>query len=250
MYMPVPDVPSNHSSEDAANVKTAIERMSESLTSLMRRYPRNPEVISVTRYALSCLDENLYQLDLTGIESSSDPFTGDKSPKRPDGESGMFDYLVSFNQPRAPMMSKPSTGGDRSLLGVGMQTSVQIEKLMASDAVIGVWGLDLFGLDKASKHHPLSTIVMGINQRCDMTGVLGLDRRKFYRFVTRIESLYRADPPYHNAIHAADVTNSLFFFMQAANWLELIQPVELFWLQSSLPCATMWAILARTMRTW
>ncbi|CEL97085.1 unnamed protein product [Vitrella brassicaformis CCMP3155] len=207
-------------------MRTALEMLLEKLSVLERRYERNSEVLSVVKYARTAVDKGaktLFQLDLSSMCFS------DSSSNEGQGKSDVRRYvedLTSGQKPAARVVHSPGLM-DRTLLGVGLQTGIEIQKLMASENVIGVWALDVFDLDVASRHHPLSTIVMGINQRYDMITHLGLDRRKFTRLVSKIESLYVPSNAYHNALHAADVTNSAFYFALAANWLELIQPLEM-----------------------
>ncbi|KAJ9519405.1 hypothetical protein QJQ45_023025, partial [Haematococcus lacustris] len=67
-----------------------------------------------------------------------------------------------------------------------------------------------WALSRASQGHPLSTLAYFMLHQAGLIQSLELDPVRLARFLRRIEAGYQPSTPYHNAIHAADVLQTLY----------------------------------------
>eukprot|EP00002_Diphylleia_rotans_P022039 TRINITY_DN4310_c0_g1_i4.p1 TRINITY_DN4310_c0_g1~~TRINITY_DN4310_c0_g1_i4.p1 ORF type:complete len:1071 (+),score=217.40 TRINITY_DN4310_c0_g1_i4:111-3323(+) len=63
-----------------------------------------------------------------------------------------------------------------------------------------------------------------------------IDRLKLYNFLLKCQSLYRSDVPYHNFVHAFDVTHCTYLFFKHCNIREYLTDVEIFGLFVASVC--------------
>uniref|UniRef100_A0A7R9Z267 PDEase domain-containing protein n=1 Tax=Chlamydomonas euryale TaxID=1486919 RepID=A0A7R9Z267_9CHLO len=69
------------------------------------------------------------------------------------------------------------------------------------------WNFSAFELEKTTEGSPLITVTIALLEVHDLLDGWKLDRGTVERFLRRVEAEY-LDNPYHNAIHAADVTQT------------------------------------------
>lgn len=92
-------------------------------------------------------------------------------------------------------------------------------------AGVGRWDLDLFRVAEITERSPLVHVGMMALQEtvCD----LELHLPKVRSFMASIEALYSKTTPYHNATHAADVMNSMVYFLKLTSTpLAMLDPVD------------------------
>ena len=77
---------------------------------------------------------------------------------------------------------------------------------------ISRWEFDAFEAATRSKGRPLVLIGFALFRRHHLIEDLGLPVRELMNFLASVETGYR-DNPYHNAIHAADVSQAVSYFM-------------------------------------
>jgi hypothetical protein len=73
------------------------------------------------------------------------------------------------------------------------------------------WDFDVFAVGEITKH-PLVFVAYSLLSGFDMIHSFKLDESVVERYLKKIESCY-TDTPYHNALHAADVTQNLNYFI-------------------------------------
>ena len=89
------------------------------------------------------------------------------------------------------------------------------------------WSFNIFDLDRITQGHPLYYIALYIvRQRWQDDPTLPLDMNRFKQWLLLIESNYHRTNPYHNAIHAADVTQSLYFLLTRSKIQVLDLPTD------------------------
>ena len=87
---------------------------------------------------------------------------------------------------------------------------------------------DIFELRRATNGHELFTIMHLLFTRQGLFSTLQMPIQKFKRFVSKVQSGYNASVPYHNATHAADVTQTIHYFLTTCAAADLLQltPLE------------------------
>ncbi|GBF89886.1 hypothetical protein Rsub_02590 [Raphidocelis subcapitata] len=75
------------------------------------------------------------------------------------------------------------------------------------------WDFNMFELDRASGRRPLSTTTLALLEDQGLLENWLLDRPTVERFLAAAEAAYRGNP-YHNAVHAADVTQTAAVIMR------------------------------------
>jgi len=74
------------------------------------------------------------------------------------------------------------------------------------------WELDIFEVNDATGGRPLLPIALALFERYDFVGSFGLDRAVVCSFFAAVEAGYHWGNPFHNNIHAADVTQAVNHF--------------------------------------
>ncbi|KAI8813746.1 hypothetical protein BJ742DRAFT_672305 [Cladochytrium replicatum] len=72
---------------------------------------------------------------------------------------------------------------------------------------------DIFELDRMSNHRPLHYISWYLFRKHDFLEKFKIPEAKFRHWVTKVEQGYKPTNPYHNSIHAADVTHSMHYYV-------------------------------------
>lgn len=90
------------------------------------------------------------------------------------------------------------------------------------------WSFDVLSLAERSAGHPLIFVAMGLMHRHDLFRLMGVDEHVMLRFVGEIEAGYVASNTYHNATHAADVTQTFNTLIVASQLAEVMTPLEKF----------------------
>jgi hypothetical protein len=81
--------------------------------------------------------------------------------------------------------------------------SLEPEMDMSMDS----WSFDTYQVDE----HPLLYIYIWIMEKTDLLNVFNFDSDLFIKFVLSIEKSYRAENPYHNMFHGADVLQAVYY---------------------------------------
>lgn len=82
----------------------------------------------------------------------------------------------------------------------------------------------IFALKEVTNGNELFTLMQLFFRRSSLITALGIDSEKFKRFVSRVQSGYNTSIPYHTATHAADVTQTMHYFMTTAGVGDIMQP--------------------------
>jgi hypothetical protein len=76
---------------------------------------------------------------------------------------------------------------------------------------LGSWEFDIFALAALRPHTVIQTVAWACLLRHDLPRSLGLPEASVRRWLEAVEEGY-TDPPYHNRVHGADVTQTTFWF--------------------------------------
>lgn len=75
-------------------------------------------------------------------------------------------------------------------------------------ADIDKWGVDLFKISEYSNNRPLTCVTYTILQERNLLKTFNIPAQTVVTYLMHLEDHYHRDVPYHNAMHAADVTQS------------------------------------------
>lgn len=92
---------------------------------------------------------------------------------------------------------------------------------------LDTWGADIFEIDRLSNGHALTTTAYRIFQKRDLMHIFSIDAATLVRYLLKVESSYHSDVPYHNSLHAADVTQTSHFLLQAETLDDVFSDLEI-----------------------
>lgn len=73
---------------------------------------------------------------------------------------------------------------------------------------IDKWGIDIFRIGDLSNNRPLTCVAYTTFLSRDLLKTLAIPPKTFVAFMMTLEDHYVKDNPFHNSLHAADVTQS------------------------------------------
>lgn len=73
---------------------------------------------------------------------------------------------------------------------------------------IDKWGIDIFRIGELSCNRPLTCVAYTSFQNRDLLKIMMIPPKTFVTFMMTLEDHYVKDNPFHNSLHAADVTQS------------------------------------------
>jgi len=103
----------------------------------------------------------------------------------------------------------------------------QLEALM--EAQFPNWGLDVFEVARLTGNRPLRFVGWESLRRGCFFSEFEIDAEKALNFLTSVESSYMSSEqvPYHNSLHAADVTHTVFSLLWKVGFIEYFEPPAL-----------------------
>ncbi|OAF71378.1 hypothetical protein A3Q56_00851 [Intoshia linei] len=90
------------------------------------------------------------------------------------------------------------------------------------------WNFNILQLSELTNNRPLTSIFYQILRQENLINLLKLDEKKLISFISIIESLYNSKLPYHNNLHAADVTKSSYILSQMNPVKKCLSNLDLF----------------------
>lgn len=73
---------------------------------------------------------------------------------------------------------------------------------------IDKWGIDIFRIGELSNNRPLTCVAYTAFHSRDLFKLMMIPPKIFVTFMMTLEDHYVKDNPFHNSLHAADVTQS------------------------------------------
>jgi len=89
--------------------------------------------------------------------------------------------------------------------GIETEYEPELESLMEN---IDVWGLNIFDVHKFSSEHSLTCVMFKIFKERNLLEIFDIPSRKLVNYLLTLEAHY-LNVPYHNSMHAADVTQAV-----------------------------------------
>ncbi|XP_061192536.1 high affinity cAMP-specific 3',5'-cyclic phosphodiesterase 7A-like isoform X2 [Saccostrea echinata] len=127
-----------------------------------------------------------------------------------DKNSRLSSRFQSFNKHRRKRsVTENASRQLQSLLD--QQYSQQAQELMSQ---LSVWNFDIFNLDVLTGGRSLTHVAIHLFKKYNLISTFKLDFIKLMQTFTLIENGYHGSNPYHNAVHAADVTQAMHCYLQ------------------------------------
>lgn len=107
---------------------------------------------------------------------------------------------------KKPFLHASSFSTDRiPKFGVEVTQEEELGKILED---VDKWGIDLYRIADLSNRKPLTSVTYTIFMERELLKVFKIPPKTFITFMMTLEAHYLKDVPYHNSLHAADVTQS------------------------------------------
>ncbi|XP_029675119.1 cAMP-specific 3',5'-cyclic phosphodiesterase, isoforms N/G isoform X4 [Formica exsecta] len=126
---------------------------------------------------------------------------------------------------KRPLTHTNSFTGERvPLHGVETPHEEDLGKLLSD---IDKWGIDIFRIGDLSSNRPLTCVAYTAFQSRDLLKSLAIPPKTFVAFMMTLEDHYVKDNPFHNSLHAADVTQSTHTLLNTPALESVFTPLEI-----------------------
>ncbi|KAG9347669.1 hypothetical protein JZ751_005242 [Albula glossodonta] len=122
----------------------------------------------------------------------------------------------------------------RLLRGITPQTSLHLlDEDYLGQAVhmlskVGTWNFDIFLFDRLTNGNSLVTLLCHLFNVYGLIHHFQLDMVKLHRFLGMVQEDYHSQNPYHNAVHAADVTQAMHCYLKEPKLAQYLTPLDIF----------------------
>ncbi|CAG09087.1 unnamed protein product, partial [Tetraodon nigroviridis] len=93
---------------------------------------------------------------------------------------------------------------------------------------VGTWNFDIFLFDRLTNGNSLVTLMCHLFNVYGLVHHFQLDMVKLHRFLGMVQEDYHSQNPYHNAVHAADVTQAMYCYLKEPKLAEQLSPLDVF----------------------
>ncbi|XP_033932155.1 3',5'-cyclic-AMP phosphodiesterase 7B-like isoform X1 [Pseudochaenichthys georgianus] len=93
---------------------------------------------------------------------------------------------------------------------------------------VGTWNFDIFLFDRLTNGNSLVTLMCHLFNVYGLIHHFQLDMVKLHRFLGMVQEDYHSQNPYHNAVHAADVTQAMYCYLKEPKLAEQLSPLDVF----------------------
>ncbi|XP_033999803.1 cAMP-specific 3',5'-cyclic phosphodiesterase 7B-like isoform X2 [Trematomus bernacchii] len=93
---------------------------------------------------------------------------------------------------------------------------------------VGTWNFDIFLFDRLTNGNSLVTLMCHLFNVYGLIHHFQLDMVKLHRFLGMVQEDYHFQNPYHNAVHAADVTQAMYCYLKEPKLAEQLSPLDVF----------------------
>ncbi|XP_070506227.1 3',5'-cyclic-AMP phosphodiesterase-like isoform X3 [Chironomus tepperi] len=126
---------------------------------------------------------------------------------------------------KRPLMHTNSFTSDRlPLYGVETPHEATLGAMLND---VNTWGIDIFKIGTLSCNRPLTCVAYQIFQERELLNTLMVPAKVFLAFMSTLEDHYVKDNPFHNSLHAADVTQSCNVLLNTPALENVFTPLEI-----------------------
>ncbi|PAA87228.1 hypothetical protein BOX15_Mlig000524g4 [Macrostomum lignano] len=172
----------------------------------------------------------------SGGGSGGDIETGEgRSPRDANGAQATM-TKVQVKSTRTPAQLSAIEAGEAQLPPrLGVETPHSEALIQLFETGLDKWGIDIFKVDELSANKPLTSVVYAIFEKRDFFSKFCIHPSTLVSYFSQVEQHYKPDNPYHNAVHAADVTQSTHVLLNAPSIGNVFSDLEI--LASVFACA-------------
>ncbi|ETE70515.1 High affinity cAMP-specific 3',5'-cyclic phosphodiesterase 7A, partial [Ophiophagus hannah] len=92
---------------------------------------------------------------------------------------------------------------------------------------VGNWNFDIFLFDRLTNGNSLVTLTFHLFNLHGLIEYFQLDTMKLRRFLVMVQEDYHSHNPYHNAVHAADVTQAMHCYLNEPKLFQSLTPWDI-----------------------
>ncbi|KAM4687565.1 high affinity 3',5'-cyclic-AMP phosphodiesterase 7A isoform 1-T1 [Discoglossus pictus] len=92
---------------------------------------------------------------------------------------------------------------------------------------VGNWNFDIFLFDRLTNGNSLVTLTFHLLSHQGLIQHFQLDMVKLRRFLVMVQEDYQSQNPYHNAVHAADVTQAMYCYLKEPKLAKSFTPWDI-----------------------
>ncbi|XP_078319355.1 high affinity 3',5'-cyclic-AMP phosphodiesterase 7A-like isoform X3 [Crassostrea virginica] len=139
-----------------------------------------------------------------------------------DQKSRLSSRFQSFNKHRRKRSASENASHQLQSL-LDQQYSQQAQELMSH---LNVWNFDIFNLDILTGGRSLTHVAIHLFKKYNLISAFKLDFIQLMQTFSLIENGYHGSNPYHNSVHAADVTQAMHCYLQEGQLRNSIPKLE------------------------
>uniref|UniRef100_A0A0K8TXX2 Phosphodiesterase n=1 Tax=Bactrocera latifrons TaxID=174628 RepID=A0A0K8TXX2_BACLA len=160
----------------------------------------------ISEYICSTFLDKQQELDLPSMRGDDNPDQHNMLTQHQRSRSPRGPPMSQISGVKRPLSHTNSFTGER-LPTFGVET-VHENALGTLLGDVDTWGIDIFKIGDLSANRPLTCVAYTIFQSRELLTSLMIPPKTFINFMTTLEDHYVKDNPFHNSLHAADVTQS------------------------------------------
>uniref|UniRef100_H0X146 3',5'-cyclic-AMP phosphodiesterase n=1 Tax=Otolemur garnettii TaxID=30611 RepID=H0X146_OTOGA len=92
---------------------------------------------------------------------------------------------------------------------------------------VGMWDFDIFLFDRLTNGNSLVTLLCHLFNSHGLIHHFNLDMVTLHRFLVMVQEDYHSQNPYHNAVHAADVTQAMHCYLKEPKLASFLTPLDI-----------------------
>ncbi|XP_006123920.1 3',5'-cyclic-AMP phosphodiesterase 7B isoform X2 [Pelodiscus sinensis] len=92
---------------------------------------------------------------------------------------------------------------------------------------VGMWDFDIFLFDRLTNGNSLVTLLCHLFNVHGLVHHFQLDMVTLHRFLVMVQEDYHNQNPYHNAVHAADVTQAMHCYLKEPKLASFLTPLDI-----------------------
>ncbi|XP_063226590.1 3',5'-cyclic-AMP phosphodiesterase-like isoform X2 [Bacillus rossius redtenbacheri] len=175
----------------------------------------------ISEYICSTFLDKQQELDLPSLRVEDTEPRQAKKKERPRHATGTMSHISGVKKPLCHTNS--FTGEKVPKHGVETPHEEELGKMLGE---IDRWGIDIFRIGELSNHRPLTAVAYSAFQSRELLKTFMIPPKTFVTFMMTLEDHYVKDNPFHNSLHAADVTQSTNVLLNTPALESVFTPLE------------------------
>uniref|UniRef100_A0A1L8DLH8 Phosphodiesterase n=2 Tax=Nyssomyia neivai TaxID=330878 RepID=A0A1L8DLH8_9DIPT len=181
----------------------------------------------ISEYICSTFLDKQQEFDLPSLRIDENEVANITSTSHPRSRSPRFGGppMSQISGVRRPLSHTNSFTGERlPTFGVETPHEAQLGTLLGD---LDTWGIDIFRIGDLASNRPLTCIAYSVFNSRDLLSSLMIPPKTFIAFMATLEDHYVKDNPFHNSLHAADVTQSTNVLLNTPALESVFTPLEI-----------------------